>query len=451
MKDRNPRAPGAASAQIAEKNQGISRRGFVKSGAAGLAAVAGASASLFGGKAPAFAQSRELHILEWSSFIKPVDKLVDMQAAEFGKQEGIRVRVEHINANNINARATAAVESGSGPDLIRLLNNQPHLYAPGIIDHSDLVQEVGGNKIWPFLRDSVNVDGVYRGVPNFGVGAAWVYRKDIFKQAGAKVPNTWEDLLESGKKLKAMDYPIGQSLGHSFGDPNGFAYVLLWSFGGALTDKSGRKVVINSSKTRDSVNFVKEFWNATCDEGGLAWDDGSNNRAYLGDQISTTLNGASIYFVAKRDPSKSVVPNIAEKSAHFLNPAGPHGRHHTLTTFSASIMKHSKVQSAAKNYIRYFLSKDQFSKFMWENNGYVKGITKDWQKHGVWETDSNLTAFRDMAQYGRTFGYPGPYTRESSELLAKFIVVDMFARAVKGQSTNATVLQAERDLKQIYG
>ena len=94
---------------------GMTRRDFVKgTGGAGLAVAAGTGLGLFGGQAPAFAQSRELHILEWSSFIKPADVETNRQAAEFGKQEGIKVRVEHINANDLNARATAAVESGAG-------------------------------------------------------------------------------------------------------------------------------------------------------------------------------------------------------------------------------------------------------------------------------------------------------------------------------------------------
>ncbi len=430
--------------------QALSRRGFVKSaaGAAGVAVAAGAG--MFGGKAPAFAQARTLHILEWSSFIKPADKFVDKQAAEFGKQEGIKVRVEHINANQIPARATAAVESGSGPDMIRLQNNQPHLYAKGLVNHNRLVEEVGGNRIWSYLRDSAKVGPTYRGVPNFATGSAWAYRTDVFSKVGVKPPKTWDDLLTAGTKLKKANYPLGQCLGHSFGDPNAFTHALLWSFGGAVTDKSGTRVRINSKGTRLAIEWMKDAWKPAFDEGGLAWDDGSNNRAYLGDQISATLNGASIYFVAKRDPKKSVVKDIASKTAHFLNPRGPKGRFHTFTAYTGSILKHSKVRSAAENYIRFFLRKDQFGKFITLNEGYIKGITAEWQKHSIWSSDPNLKSFRDMSQYGKTYGYPGPYTRASSELLSKYIVVDMFARAVKGQSAQDSAKQAERELKQIF-
>lgn len=434
----------------AVRQDSMTRRDFVKAaGGTGLAVAAGTGLSLFAGQAPAVAQSRTLHILEWSSFIKEADVETDRQAAEFGKLEGVKVKVEHINANDLNARATAAVESGVGPDIIRLLNNQPHLYANGLIDHGDLIQEVGGEDIWSFLREAVYVDGVYRGVPYMTGGGAFVYRRDIFDEAGVAPPQTWDDMMQIGTQLKDLGYPIGQSLGHSFGDPPGFCYPLLWSFGGSMVDENA-KVAINSQATRNAITFMQEFWAKGCDEGGLAWDDSSNNRAFLAETISATLNGASIYFVAKRNWTQRQNPFVKQLN-HFLIPAGPAGQYHTFGGFSSCITQHSKVQTAAKNYIRFSLKDENFEKFFVINNGYIKGIVPKWQKHRMWDLDPALTPYRDMAQYGRHFGWPGPYDRRSSEVLAKYIIVDLFARATRGESADSVIKWAEGELKNVYG
>ncbi|MEE8303769.1 MAG: extracellular solute-binding protein, partial [Candidatus Tectomicrobia bacterium] len=340
------------------------------------------------------------------------------------------------------------VESGSGPDIIRLLNNQPHLYAKGLIDHGGLIQELGGEQIWPALRDGVNVDGVYRGVPYFSGGGAYVYRRDLFDEAGVAAPQTWDDMMEVGTKVKELGYPIGQSLGHSFGDPPGFAYTFLWSFGGSLVDENS-KVAINSQATRNAIKFLKEFWVKGCDESGLAWDDSSNNRAFLGETLSCTLNGASIYFVAKRNWTKKKNPFVW-RLHHFLSPAGPAGRFHTFGGQSSCIMTHSKVQTAAKNYIRFIHKDENYEKFFVINNGYVKGPIPKWQKHPMWSFDPALTPYRDMATYGQHFGYPGPYDRRSSEVFAKYIAVDLFARAVRGESADSVIKWAESELKNIY-
>jgi multiple sugar transport system substrate-binding protein len=43
---------------------------------------------------------------------------------------------------------------------------------------------------------------------------------------------------------------------------------------------------------------MQAFWKEACDEGGLAWDDTNNNRAFHAGEISATLNGASIYLAS---------------------------------------------------------------------------------------------------------------------------------------------------------
>ena len=91
------------------------RREFLaQAGRAAAALAAAAGAPWLPGAAPAFARERTLHVLEWSSFVAPADVERDRQAAEFGRQAGVRVTVEHINANDLPARATAAIEGGTG-------------------------------------------------------------------------------------------------------------------------------------------------------------------------------------------------------------------------------------------------------------------------------------------------------------------------------------------------
>src|SRR5215471_15012824 len=83
---------------------GITRRAFLT---ASMALAATAGVEFVGGRAPAFAQTRTLHVLEWSSFVPAADVIRDQQPAEFGKQAGVKVTIEHINANDLLARATA--------------------------------------------------------------------------------------------------------------------------------------------------------------------------------------------------------------------------------------------------------------------------------------------------------------------------------------------------------
>ena len=213
-------------------------------------------------------------------------------------------------------------------------------------------------------------------------------------------------------------------------------------------DKSG-KVAINSAGTRDALAFMKEFWEAACDPGGFAWDDTSNNRAFLGQTIGATLNGASIYFVAKNSPEK--YPGFSQKLNHFLNPEGPSGRFHLVQPRTLSIMNYSPDKEAAAEYIRWSFKDENFDKFMWVNQGYVQGLTPKWETHPVWKSDPAIAIYATNPRYGRNPGYAGPPNRQSGEVVEKYIIVDMFARAARGEDPKAIAAWGQNELKNVYG
>ncbi|MFQ5893452.1 MAG: ABC transporter substrate-binding protein, partial [Nitrospinota bacterium] len=248
----------------------IDRRTFFKvGGAVGVgAALGGLEAILATRTAPAYAQGTKLHIVRWVDFIPEADVELKRQAPLASKALGAEVRFEFINANDLQPRITAAIQSGAGPDIIQMLWNWPHLYANALADVSDVAEPIGRAQggFYDVYNSTANVGGKWLAVPHGIVGNAVAYRRSRFEEIGAKFPKTWDEYREVGKKLKAKGTPIGQALGHSFGDPPTFAYPLLWDFGGAETDKSGKKVVLNSKGALESVKFLKAFWKDACDE-----------------------------------------------------------------------------------------------------------------------------------------------------------------------------------------
>src|SRR3954453_10979132 len=81
--------------------------------------------------------------------------------------------------------------------------------------------------------------------------------------------------------------------------------------------------------TVESVKFMVAFWKDAHDEGGLAWDDSNNNRAFLSGTCSATLNGASIYIEAlrKADTYKTEAGGqLKDDILHAALPKGPGGQ-----------------------------------------------------------------------------------------------------------------------------
>ena len=436
----------------------IGRRAFLKGAAGGAALAAGLEGILAARRAPAFGQTPEVHLLQWVDFIPEGDVELRRLFAEYSAQNKVKVTLETINANDLQARITAAIQSGSGPDIIMMLHNWPHLYAGGLADVSDLCEWKAKDQGGYYSHSEAGARSGKRwlALPYSTGGSLIAYRRSWFAEVGAnQPPATLEEYRKIGAALKKKGKPIGQTLGHTFGDAPTWTYPLVWSFGGAETDPSGKKVVLNSKQTIEAVKWMVAFWKEACDEGALAWDDTNNNRAFHANEISATLNGASIYIFAKRNPEK--VKNEAGQPmwndiAHFGIPAGPNGPTPPyFVPFSHGLMKYSKNQKAAKDFLRWLHSKETFGKWFAVENGYSVGATTVWENHPMWDTvDDPLKAFRVAARGSRMIGHAGPATAKATEVYTKYIITDIFAKAVQGMSPEDAVKWGEAELKKIY-
>ena len=435
----------------------MKRRKFLKATGAGFAAT-GLAGILASYRAPVFAQANTIHILRWADFVPAADKVLrEVYVPEVQKALGIKLNVETVNANDIPARATAAIQSGSGPDIFMLLNNYPHLYASSAVDVGDIADAVskaqGG--IYPAAQQLNRVGGKWVSVPWSVVPGMIAYRKSWFEEIGVKqFPKTWKEYHEVGKKLKAMKRPIGQTLGNTFGDAPTFTYPLLWSFGGQEVDAKG-KVTLDSKETIDSVRFLVQFWKDGCDEGGLAWDDSNNNRAFLSGDISATLNGASIYVKAVNDGDKTKTEKGVPMHTDILHaalPAGPKGLHAYHTAFNHMVMKYSKNVKGAKEFLRWAHTRENYEKWFVVQKGFATGTTREWEKHKMWDADPVMLPFKTAPNnQKRAMGFGGAPDKKAAESWNKYIITVMYAQAASGKmKPEETVKWAAGELRKIY-
>ncbi len=434
----------------------MKRRKFLKATGAGIAAT-GLAGILAAHRAPVFAQANTIHILRWNDFVPAADKVLrEVYVPEVQKALGIKLNVETVNANDIPARATAGIQSGSGPDIIMLLNNYPQLYAAGGADVSDIAAEVGKAQggIYDLPKSMCTVGGKWVAMPWSTVPALIAYRKSWFEEIGLKeFPKTWAAYHEAGKKLKAAKRPVGQTLGHTFGDAPTFAYPMMWSYGGQEIDAKG-KVIIDSKETVESVKFMTQFWKDAHDEGGLAWDDSNNNRAFLSGDICATLNGASIYVAALNGADKFKTDKGAPLHTDILHaplPTGPKGTFPYHTAFTHMVMKYSKNQKGAKEFLRWAHTAANYEKWFVVQKGFAIGPTTQWEKHKMWDADPVMLPFRAAGRGGRHMGFAGAPAQKAAEAWNKYIIVDMYANAASGKMTpEASVKAAAGELAKIY-
>lgn len=436
----------------------VTRRKFLKvSGAGTLAVKAGGMAGILAaGRAPAYAQTTTVHWLRWNDFVPACDQLLRQKLLpEAEKSLGIKVNYETVNGNDLQPRITAGIQSGAGPDILMLFNNHPHLYKASLADVSDVAEEISKAQgaYYKLAIGNCASGGKFVSVPMAMIGAMNAYRKSWFGEVGYNAfPKTWDEYRDAGKKLKAKGYPIGQSLGQSFGDPPTFAYPLLWSFGGAEIDGSG-KVAINSKETVEAVKWMTAAWKDSFDEGGLAWDDASNNRAFLAGTICSSLNGASIYIESMRKPDQYKQADgkpLKEDILHAPLPAGPKGQFGMHTFTSHVIPSYSKNQKAAKDLLRFIHTKANYEQWFTTGLGFYTPGTASWETHDLWKKDPVMAPYAVAGKQGLTPGHPGEPNAKAAEVLTKYLIGNMFAAAIKGQKAEDAVAACEGELKKIY-
>jgi multiple sugar transport system substrate-binding protein len=195
------------------------------------------------------------------------------------------------------------------------------------------------------------------------------------------------------------------------------------------------------------------FWKEAHDEGGLAWDDTNNNRAFLSQTISSTLNGASIYIESLKKPDQYITEKgkpLHTDIQHAPLPKGPAGQFGFHLLQSNMLMKYSKNQDAAKEFLKWLHTEANYRKFFESQKGFATPCTAKWETDKLWDVDPVMRPFKVAARLGQAIGFAGPPDAKAQEGLSKYIITDMYAKAVQGMPPEDAVKWAEGELKKIY-
>lgn len=383
----------------------------------------------------------ELSYLTWTNFVPEMDTKLDQLAKTWGDQNKVNVKVEHININDIPARRAAAIQAKAGPDLIFDTQNWAQLFTDALVDVSDIMttldKDIGPVAEATKAYDVVN--GAWKAVPNAFGGNAFVYRTDWFKEVGVTVPKTWDDFIKMAATLKKAGHPVGQTLGHSFGDPPSFWYPWLWAWGGKEVEADGKTVALDSPETLMAVEKAVELFKTGLIDGVLAWDDNSNNSAYAAEKIGCTLNGPSIYINAGRNAAKgdAIAKRIYENSDHFLHPAGPKGVFSLVGPYSVGVMSYSKNQKAAKDFLLWLHQPPQYTDWLESGGGYLQSTFKKLEDLKVFTDQPKMKPYKDLLTSGSIHwvGWPGPLSAAAFRVYNNYTIIDLFAKACAGEYT----------------
>jgi multiple sugar transport system substrate-binding protein len=424
--------------EAAMTDQGLlSRRAFVRS-TAGLAGI------LAAGRAPASWAAREVSILTAVNYAPSSDLKLAEQAKRFTKQTGINVRIDHIQSVQMPAKLSAELMSKSGHDIISLEMHYPWLFQPGLADVTDLCNDLARKhgEWYPFLREHAFVRGQWLGVPYLYTSFPGSHRIDLFEKVGERAPDTWDDLLRAGRKLKQLGHPVGFAISQTT-DSVSTLYSILWSFGAKDVAADGKTVAINSKETEAAVDYVRTLYNEAMDPAVLSWDNAANNQWLNSGKGSWIHNPISHYVVAK----EKKMP-VADVTGFHTTPAGPAGRHTVGVPRSLGLWRFSKNLEPAREFLRWFFEPAQYQEWVVSGDNYNHPTWKDMENHPVWDLDPKYKPLKAMVQYSHLYGWPAPPDEKIQVVTNSYLIPNMFAKVVTNASSPKDAIRwAETEIR----
>ncbi|HEX2619719.1 MAG TPA: extracellular solute-binding protein [Phototrophicaceae bacterium] len=401
----------------------ISRRDFLRTGAAAGAALVAAQTGVSLGQSatatpvpaptatplplPVGAEGK-LTLIHKTEYFEAVQTMFRDDVVKFVAEKGVELDISTANPElfgDFTAKMLAAVQAGNPPDLGYHVLSIPQMYSLDIVeDVTDIVEEAiskYGAVVPKIAEFNAKIEDKWWAVPFNCTTGAWFARKDIFEAKGIDVYSldTWDKRRDACLAVSDPANNIwgwGLSVNRS-GDAHGLILAVIQGYGGSFTDDTGLKVVFNSPETVAGVTwladiYTNEMYKPMLPPGVESWTDTGNNEAYLAGTIALTTNQPSIYAKSKADGNP-----VYETTAVLHGPKTIDGR---LLEAGISgwftIFKGAKNRDLAKEVILHMLDPQQLVPMASQGGGLFLPAYQDLWTDDLMAADPNFKVFNEI-------------------------------------------------------
>jgi multiple sugar transport system substrate-binding protein len=431
----------------------LSRRKLLKAGA-GAAALA-ATGNIFTAKRT-FAQ-RQHKIIYWHlpNFTPLADQLQEEQVYEFAKIAGLKreeVQFVKINGPDFVPKIAAGLETGNPPDVARLYESYVQLYRSQghMLDATSVVNKMRAEKggIFDASLRAIEKDGKYWGVPLAINPWPFHVRLDVLEKAGLSYPKTWDEFVETCKKVQRPPfYGFGMDLGLT-ADASDNIMQIVWCFGGKQVDEK-ENVTVNTPEFAAGFQFIADMFlkhriipRGVLGNGDTAW----NNKAYQSGQVAFIQNPTSVYaYLAGNDQE------LMKKTGLFGAPAGPAGSFNQIDTWSYGIFNKGPYPEIQLGLVEYLMKPENYNKIVTNTNGRWVPVYPGLFDDPWWTSRPEFNQFINIAKTGVPVSYAGPPSAAAGEILQTNIVPEALQRVlVDGVPAAEAVAGLHDKVKAIY-
>lgn len=349
----------------------ISRRDFLKMSGIGLAGIATFGAAACGGTdggQGGMGGSIEVWIMQPGS--DELEGLLRGFADDFMKEnEGAEINLQFVPWANAHDQFVTAIGGGQVPDLAEMGTTwTPEFASLGGL--SPLGDELGSGDYIESLVDSGTYEDQSYGFPWYGGARALIYRSDVLDELGISVPESWEELIQAGQRIKQERediFPFGV-----VGDYNHMFLPMVWQAGGEIAVQEGDawRSRMDSSEAIEAFGTYGEMFREMdfSPDGALNWNSADLRDAFTNGDFAMMVGGGW-------DLSAILdgAPDLEGSVQAALLPQGPGGNRDTFAGGSHLVVfEESENKELATAFARHLMADEQVSKFAGEL-GFLPG------------------------------------------------------------------------------
>jgi len=381
----------------------------------------------------AMAQTKEILVLLANH---PYGDLLKAAIPDFENATGIKVNVESLQEGQLTTKLTtefATKSSSVDVFMTRPLQEGKMFYKNG------WYEPIASYDFADYPKNVMSV-------ATFGPKAYIVplvtewqvlyYRKDVFKDAGIKVPTNFTELEAAAKKLNSDNLAGFASRGKGAAAVTQMSS-FVYNYGGLYLDKG--VAVFNSKPAVEAVRFYGKMLGSYGPKGvtSMSWE---NIMPLFQAGKVAMWTDASVFYGPIVDPAKTQVAAENVGIANF--PAGPKmNSPFIVTSWGIAIAKQSKNKDLAMKFLEWATSKELAAK------GMATNITM--ARSSVWEDKAILAKINpglvETRAYAAKHGNPldRPYMSAVGE--ARDLIGELVIESINSQGTSAKLEKMAKD------
>jgi len=327
---------------------------------------------------------------------------LQLRDAEFTRLTGINVKYTEVPFPNLQEKVSAVGVAANGDfDIVNYLDSWGPSYGRWLVPLDKMIARDGldMNRYPDAFKKSVTVAGQTMGLPLRGHPQLLFYRADILQKHGLKAPSTWQQIVETGKIIKAKEgiAPLACYYGADGNRQNLFVWLnFLWGAGERIFDAKGMPAWATAGALKATRDYIElHTKHQLCAEGATSFVEQDARTSYNQGKAAMVPVWWWHYSTAVNPKQSTLKP---EQVGFIAMPAYGKAVSYAIT-MPFSISRFSKQQEAAWEYLKWVSNADLEKKNAIERSVGGREIINNVVLHKTSLLDPQINAANANIQY----------------------------------------------------